>query len=146
MTTLPRSRRVFVDTGAYYGFADSGDATHQAALSTALQLATEHRPLFTTNYILAETHALCLNRLGRLVAGRILADIDRSASTTIVRVSAADERRARAIIAQYRDKDFSLTDATSFAVMERLGIQAAFPFDRNFRQYGFRVLSDDDTR
>jgi predicted nucleic acid-binding protein len=33
-----------------------------------------------------------------------------------------------------------LTDATSFAVMERLGIEAAFAFDRDFRQYGLPVL------
>ena len=30
--------------------------------------------------------------------------------------------------------------ATSFSVMERLGIQHAFTFDRNFAQYGWTVL------
>lgn len=60
--------------------------------------------------------------------------------TTVVRVSAEDEERARAIIFQYDDKDFSLTDALSFAVMERLRIRAALSFDRNFAQYGFQLL------
>jgi predicted nucleic acid-binding protein len=45
------------------------------------------------------------------------------------------------IIYQYDDKDFSLTDATSFAVMERLRVPAAFTFDRHFAQYGFTVLT-----
>lgn len=83
---------------------------------------------------------LVLNRVGRRDALRILQEIDRSA-TIIVRVTPADERRARAIIAQYDDKDFTLTDATSFAVMERLGIGHAFTFDRNFTQYGVTVLT-----
>jgi predicted nucleic acid-binding protein len=39
------------------------------------------------------------------------------------------------------DKDFTLTDATSFAVMERLGITYAFTFDHPFTQYGFIALT-----
>jgi predicted nucleic acid-binding protein len=100
------------------------------------RLASEPSRLFTTNYILAETHALMLARRGRVAALRVLRQIDES-SVTVVRVTAADERHAREIIVRYDDKDFSLTDATSFAVMERLGIRAAFSFDRGFAQYGF---------
>ncbi|GFP36049.1 hypothetical protein HKBW3S43_01837, partial [Candidatus Hakubella thermalkaliphila] len=37
----------------------------------------------------------------------------------------------------------SLTDATSFAVMERLKIPYTFAFDRNFTQYGLTVLTVD---
>ena len=48
-----------------------------------------------------------------------------------------DERRAREIVFGYADKDFSLTDATSFAVMERLRIPQAFTLDRNFAQFGW---------
>jgi predicted nucleic acid-binding protein len=55
-------------------------------------------------------------------------------------VTPADVERAKAIIYQYDDRDFSLTDATSFAVMERLRIPTAFTFDRHFAQYGFTVL------
>jgi predicted nucleic acid-binding protein len=81
---------------------------------------------------------MALTRLGRSAAARVLDDIENS--TTIIRVSATDERRARDIIRQYDDKDFSLTDAMSFAVMERLRIPVAFTFDRDFTQYGLPVL------
>jgi len=50
-------------------------------------------------------------------------------------------QRAKAIIYQYDDKDFALTDATSFTVMERIRVPSAFTFDRHFAQYGFTVLT-----
>jgi hypothetical protein len=50
-------------------------------------------------------------------------------------------KRAREILARYADKDFSLCNALSFAVMEARGVRRAFSFDRHFRQYGrFEVL------
>jgi hypothetical protein len=45
--------------------------------------------------------------VGRREALRVLEEIERS-DTIIVRVTPADERRARAIIAQYDDKGFTV--------------------------------------
>jgi predicted nucleic acid-binding protein len=78
-------------------------------------------------------------RLSHHSADHFLRDVHRG-TTTIIRVDEEDERRAREIIFRYDDKDFSLTNATSFAVMERAGISMAFTFDRHFAQYGFTVL------
>ena len=47
----------------------------------------------------------------------------------------------RTIIARYEDKTRSYTDATSFAVMERLGLKVAFAFDPHLRQHGFQVAN-----
>lgn len=58
----------------------------------------------------------------------------------VIRARAADEERAKQILFQYTDKDFSFADAISFSVMERLAIRHAFSFDRDFAQYGFTVL------
>ncbi len=44
------------------------------------------------------------------------------------------------IISQYTDKTFSYAGATSFAVMERLGIRKAFAFDPHFRQFGLQIV------
>jgi predicted nucleic acid-binding protein len=59
----------------------------------------------------------------------------------VLRVRPADERRAREILERFDDKEFSYVDATSFAVMERSGIPAAFTFDDDFRQFGLIDLS-----
>jgi len=135
------SRRVFVDTSAYIALADKNDANHLAATTIYPRLTAERQYyLFTTNFILSETYAWVLTRLSREVAIAVLEGVIQSPATTIERVSAKDEARAWHIITTYTDKNFSLVDAMSFAVMERLHIQDAFAFDRHFTQYGLTVL------
>lgn len=140
--TTPRIRRpgrVFIDSSAFFALANEADASHQSARDIATTIASEHWRTFTSNLILPETHALLLSRVGRGLALRVLQGIDRS-SVTVVRVTPEDERLARSILVKYGDKDFSLTGATSFAVMERLSIPHAFTFDSDFHQYGFEAL------
>lgn len=58
----------------------------------------------------------------------------------VERATPGDEERARTILMTHSDKDYSYTDAVSFAIMERLGISMVFSFDRHFVQYGFQVI------
>jgi len=131
--------RIFVDSSAYAASVLKSDGNHLAARSILIALSSARRQLLTTNLIAAETHALVLGRSGRLLARQTLAGIDRS--FVFVRVSEADEVAGRAILDRHADKDCSLTDAISFAVMDRLGLRAAFAFDRHFAQYGIDVLT-----
>jgi predicted nucleic acid-binding protein len=133
-------RRVFVDTSAFYALANQREVNHVKALEIRARLIRERYSLYTTNYVIAETHALVLARTHRVFALQVLIDIDRS-NTTVIRASEADDQRARDLLRRYDDKDFSLTDATSFAVMERLGLRQAFSFDSDFAQYGFGILT-----
>ena len=137
---LFQAMRLLVDSSSYFALLDRGDAYHSQALAIRDRLIAESWCLFTTSFILAETHALLLNRLSQDIASRFLRDMEQS-PTTLVWVTPADMQRAKTIIYQYDDKDFSLTDATSFAVMERLRIPYAFTFDQHFAQYGLTVLT-----
>ena len=97
---------------------------------------------FITNYVEVETHALLLARLGRSIARDWLF----SRSLPVLCVSPRDEEHAKLILTRYDDKDFSLCDAISFAVMESRSLRTAFAFDRHFRQYGrFEILGPDAT-
>ncbi len=146
----PRSARspIFVDSSGYVAAALVRDDHHAQAESILRRLAQARTPLVTTRYVLAETHALVLvRRRNPQEALAVISTIEQSALTTLVPVTDADERQARAILRRYGDKLFSLTDATSFAVMERLGISIAVTLDRDFVQYGFTrlpVLEDGD--
>jgi predicted nucleic acid-binding protein len=135
-----RDRRVFVDSSVYLALLDQDDEHHHPATQIVHQLAHARYRQFTTNVLLIESHALILSVLGRAQAAQFLTGIEES-HTAVIRVRAADEARAKQILFQYDDKDFSFADATSFAVMERLDIRLAFTFDRDFAQYGFTVLT-----
>lgn len=141
--TTTGARRVFLDSAAYLALTNPHDAHHGEARACWTELTEGRARTFTTNFVIAETHALFLARLGHSHATAFLRQLGRT-TTTLIRVREDDEERARAIIFQYEDKDFSLTDATSFAVMERLGLTDAFTFDRHFAQYGFTPLTPNE--
>jgi predicted nucleic acid-binding protein len=137
---LPAGNRVFVDSAAYFALANDRDDDHAGLTEVVERLASERRRFFTTNFILAETHALFLKRFHPQAALAVLEQIEQSRLTTVVRVSLRDEQSGRVILRQYGDKDFSLTDATSFAVMERLRVNQALTLDQHFDQYGWTLL------
>ena len=122
-----------------FALLDRNDEHHAVARETLNELRRRRIEPVLTNFIVAESHALLIARLGPEIARRWLF----GNSWTVERVSDADEARARVILGKYDDKAFSYTDASSFAVMERHGLKTAFAFDPHFRQFGFRVLGLD---
>jgi predicted nucleic acid-binding protein len=62
------------------------------------------------------------------------------ATTPILKVTESDVAQAWLLFQRYRDKAFSFTDCTTFALMTRLRIAAAFALDIHFRQYGRLVV------
>jgi len=132
--------RVFVDSSAYYAYTDTDDANHAAALSLARRLAADQADFYTSNFVVAETHGLLVNRLDRDAAERVLERLYAS-TTRIVRATQADETRAREIIRQYTDKNYSLIDAISFAVMQRLHLRQVWTYVHHFAQFGFTAVA-----
>lgn len=127
--------RVMVDTSAVYALLDRSDGRHVQAVETLTELQHNNASVVITNFIMAETHALLMHRLGPEIAR---AWLDKQC-WPVERITPADEERAKEIIRSYYDKTFTFCDATTFAVMERLGIERAFAFDRHFPQFGVKL-------
>ena len=133
---------VLVDTSGFFAYLVTEDAHHAEAMRLLPALREKRRRLVTTNAVVIETYALLLSRVrnGRDVGVRFLDRVERGFAA-VERVTKRDEARAFTLVRAHEDKDYSLCDALSFVVMERLGIEEAVAFDRHFRQYGrFRIL------
>jgi predicted nucleic acid-binding protein len=126
------TRDVLWDSSAILALLDADDADHEGAVAIARQIASEARPSFITNYIEAEARALLVRKLGRGIARLWLL----TGGLPVVRALPADEQRAKEMLARHRDKDWTLCDAISFAVLEARHVARAFTFDHHFRQYG----------
>ena len=125
-------RSVLWDSSAILALLDADDADHARAVAVARQIASEGRPSFITNYIEVEAHALLVRKLGRTIAREWLL----TGRLPVVRALPVEEERAREIVTRHTDKDWTLCDAISFAVLEARHIARAFTFDHHFRQYG----------
>ncbi len=124
---------IFVDTGAFYALADTSDAHHNAAKEFYPSVLKEHR-FFTTTFVMMETWLLIRNKLGYPAAQKFF-DAMRKGVIALIDVLPSDLDTAWTILAEYADQEFSLVDATSFAVMERLAIPTAFCFDAHYHVY-----------
>ena len=72
---------------------------------------------------------------GHRLAVRVASSILRQQSAILQNVALADLQKALQVFRDYSDHLFSFVDCTSFAVMERLGINHAFAFDSHFDEY-----------
>lgn len=127
---------ILADTSAIYALLDRSDNNHTHAVRIIREIQHRGQEILMTNFTLAECHALLLRKLGTAISREWL----QNNVWPVIRVTEADEDMAKMIILGYRDKAFSYTDATTFAVMKRLQIKEAYTFDRHFKQFGLRVL------
>jgi predicted nucleic acid-binding protein len=133
--------KVFIDSTAYFAFINDHDDNHATARRIFHRLARDpSAELYTTSFIVAETHVLILNRLRRQdIGSQFLRDVGRSV-THRIHITEQTEREAERFIEQHPAHTYSLADATSFVVMRQLHITTAFSFDADFRDAGFALL------
>jgi predicted nucleic acid-binding protein len=127
---------VLADSGAVLALLNKNDRYHLTAVSVLKDLTHQGASFCMTNYLVAECHALLLARLSPQGARRWLLTFD----WNLIRATPEDEASAREIIGHYTDKQFSFTDAVSFAVMQAHDLKPAFTFDGHFRQFGLATI------
>jgi predicted nucleic acid-binding protein len=123
---------LFVDTSIWYAAADSSDRSNARAKA----ILSSGDSLVTTDHILIETWTLLRYRINRNAAERFWEGI-RSGVALIEPVRLADLESAWLMGAAWSDQDFSIVVRTSFAVMNRLGIDRAASLDDHFAVYRF---------
>ena len=130
--------RLLADTGALLAYLLKNDEHHRDALAFVRQ-HPEAR-FVVTSLILSELVTRLRARAGAAraaAAGRSLLD---SRRYSVVFVDAPLVRSALARMEQFHDKPLSLTDCAGFELIDRLGLDGAFAFDRDFRDCGYRMV------
>lgn len=131
---------VFVDTGHLIALLARDDKHHGVAMAWRRKVADEGRPLVLTSAILLEFgDAFSAPQLWTK-AQDVIDALEQHPKVTIVEVDRALLSRARALKTRRADKDWGLTDCTSFVIMQERGISLALSCDKHFQQAGFRAL------
>ncbi|MGH7571770.1 MAG: type II toxin-antitoxin system VapC family toxin [Gemmatimonadota bacterium] len=127
-----------MDTSAVYAVLDRDDDMHPRAAEAWRELLEDSESLLTSNYVVLESFALVQRRLG-MEALRVLAG-DLLPIMSVEWVGQEDHRTAAQAVLAADRRNLSLVDCASFQLMRRIGVQAAFAFDRHFEEQGFRML------
>lgn len=130
--------KLLADTGALLALVMRNDRNHAAAVEFVRR--NPRARFVLTELILAEVATRLRVRAGAARAAAFANDLLRSQRYEVLLSDMALLRGALDRLARYADKRLSLTDCASFEIMERLGLAAAFTFDRDFRDCGFRML------
>jgi predicted nucleic acid-binding protein len=132
-------KALFVDTSGWMACADAADPAHSAAVNARDRWLEDKGFFVTTDYIIDETLTLLRLRISLNAAEAWWSQIEASSRLRWEFISPERADIARGMFFRYRDKDFSFTDCTSFAVMRELKLRQALTTDRHFRQMGFSV-------
>jgi predicted nucleic acid-binding protein len=133
-------KALFVDTAGWMACADAADPAHRRSCGARDAALESGQSLITTDFVVDETLTLIRLRLGLDAADAWWRQIDGSSRLRWERIGSDRFESARHLFFQYRDKDFSFTDCTSFVIMRELRLTHALTTDRHFRQMAFQML------
>lgn len=132
--------KLLADSSALLALVMRDDQNHQVA--KVFTRRNRSARFVLSELILAEVVTRVRAWVGAAVAVDLGRDLLRSRRYELVFVDAEIVDGAVANMERYADKRLSLTDCVSFEMMERLGLEAAFTFDRDFRDCGLRTVPE----
>lgn len=129
--------KLLADTSALLALALRDDRNHGAA--AAFLRASPRARFLLTDLILAELVTRLAAGAGARCAVESAEGLLASQRFELIFLDAEILRGALSQMSRFEDKRLSLTDAASFETIQRLGLDGAFSFDRDFRDCGFRM-------
>jgi uncharacterized protein len=128
---------LFADTSFYVALLSSRDSAHAKALQVSKQT---NRPIWLTDFILLELGNALSSAGQRGLFLRLVPHLRADPNVHIAPASRDLLDRGLELLSRREDKEWSLTDCTSFVVMEDEGLTDALTTDHHFEQAGFTAL------
>lgn len=136
--------KVFADTSFLIAFYDVHDQYHKQAESILKSNITDENHLLITDYIYDETLTYFINKYGNkgyLITKILDADTNKHHKLSLIFINEIIWDKAREMFFRFnKDKKFSFTDCTSFAMMKDLGLRDVLSFDYHFKEMGFKMI------
>lgn len=120
---------VFADTSFFQALLNPSDAWHTAACSFCDDYSDE---VITTEYVLLELGALMSRGPARRLFTELVERLDSDEATRVVPASPELFEAGLSLFTERPDKEWSLSDCISFALMKRDGITDALTTDHHF--------------
>ncbi len=127
----------FADTSFYQALLNPGDNWHNSAIN----VSTAYRgSVVTSEYVLCVLGALMSHGHLRQLFVEIVNGLKLAPRVEIIPGSRHVFEMGLALFVERPDKEWSLTDCISFALMRQYDITDALTCDRHFEQAGFRAM------
>lgn len=130
--------KLLADSSALLALYLADDRNHRAAVDFLRE--TPRARLVLSEMILGEVATRLAARAGARRGAEVARALLASRRYEVLFVDRELLSDATAIMEKFADKRLSLTDCTSMALMRRIGLQAAFTFDSDFRDCGFGMV------
>lgn len=128
---------LFADSFYYIALLNKSDAAH----SKAVDIARSHNlAIVTTEWVLVEVADALNDRRVRASVVTLIRTLRSQPAATIIPATPELFDAAFDLYAHRPDKDWSLTDCTSFVVMRDHNLTDALTADHHFEQAGFTPL------
>jgi len=131
---------LFADTSALYAAADRREESHDSCRLAYEQALRAGETIVTTEFVVAELHALAVRRSYPDAALEIVRRLTTTGRIDVETVGPARLANAIDLLAARPDRRYSLADAVSFVVMRERGIHRVLTLDADFAAEGFQVL------
>ena len=129
---------IFFDTCAFIALINNDDDFQSMASELFIKAADADEKFFTSNYVILETIFLLQRELGLSAVNDF-----RKLLLPVINIIWVDEKihnncLSNLIAAQKRK--ISLTDYSSFHILDNFNIDKVFTFDRHFKEKGYKIL------
>ena len=130
-------KEAFADTSFYQALLNPRDNWHDSAVNLS---AAYRGSVVTSEYVLCELGALMSHGHLRQLFVELVNGLKSAPRVEIIPGSHHTFETGLALFVERPDKEWSLTDCISFALMREMGITDALTYDRHFEQAGFRAM------
>ena len=128
--------KVFADTFYFLALLNKNDEAH----ARALQYSAQIEQLVTTEWVLTELADGLASSRHRSMFTQTRQELLADADVQVIPLDMQLHEEGIRLYASRADKEWSLTDCTSFVVMQREGVAEALTGDHHFEQAGFVAL------